>query len=363
MNNHDTMRKYFRMCEDKQGLKPKTLINTKQVIEPFIDFISDKPITEDLIYDYLDTLKTKTFIRNGKTKGYSESSIYFIKSTLRKFIAYCDPSLKEALKPRMPERNEVGQLITGEEFEALLKACRSTRDKALVAVLFESGCRKNELRSLKISDVTFDSNGAVVTIPRGKTKPRPNRLIYSSSFLRQWIDAHPLHDDPNATLFCSQNSPFPPISSTGLHEQIKKITVRAGIKKSISPHTFRHTCASNLANHFTEQQMKNYLGWTKASSMAAVYVHMKDTNDAVLKMHGIVTDDIEKNSLKTGRCPRCKDLNPDTSLYCGKCGMPLKDDGMRQLETESDEFEITFSKLLADNPNLLKALDKYMKTE
>jgi len=62
--------------------------------------------------------------------------------------------------------------------------------------------------------------------------------------------------------------------------------------------------------------------------MAAVYVHIsgKDMDKAILGMHGIVSEEGGKDSLKVSRCPRCKDLNPESAQFCAKCGLPFNID-------------------------------------
>jgi len=361
MDNLKIYRDFLRKCKDKEKLKPRTIKNTIQVLNPFIEFLGDRQITEEIVYDYTATFDEITFKRRGKVKKYEESTIYFIESTLKKFLTFYSPDLKDILKPKMPERNEPGQLITGKDIEKLIDSCRSTRDKALISFLYESGCRKGELRALQLSDLTFDENGAIVTIPAKKTKARTVRLVYSASYLRQWKETHPLVNQPDAALFCSLREPFETISNTGLHTQLKKITKRTGINKNIFPHLFRHTRATELADHLTEQQMKNYLGWTKSSSMAAVYVHMKDTDKAILRMHGIVTDDTEKGGLKVGRCHRCKELNPETSLYCGKCGLPLTTETINTLEKGKETVSSALAELEALDPELIQNLVKALK--
>jgi hypothetical protein len=64
----------------------------------------------------------------------------------------------------------------------------------------------------------------------------------------------------------------------------------------------------------------------------------KDIDDAILKMNGIMIDDTHTDGLKVGRCPRCKELNPETSLFCGKCGMPLNKEASTTAETVKTEY-------------------------
>jgi len=72
--------------------------------------------------------------------------------------------------------------------------------------------------------------------------------------------------------------------------KIKKIAKRAGIKKRIYPHLFRHTRATRLLSELSESIGAKYLGWVPGSNMVRIYVHLanEDVEEAILKMHGSV---------------------------------------------------------------------------
>ena len=127
-----------------------------------------------------------------------------------------------------------------------------------------------------------------------------------------------------------------------MNTRLRKIAKRAGIKKKVNPHIFRHSRATDLANLLTEAQMKQYFGWTKDSKMAATYVHLsgRDIDEAILKIHGKL-DENEKlahEQLKTQMCPICRHENAPEADYCLRCRRPLN---LRTLlETEEKEKEL-----------------------
>jgi hypothetical protein len=82
-------RDFLRKCRDKDKLKPRTIVNTVQVLEPFIEFLGDRQLSEDIVYDYIETLDERTFKLQGKEKTYAPSTRYFIETTLR---IYCTSS-------------------------------------------------------------------------------------------------------------------------------------------------------------------------------------------------------------------------------------------------------------------------------
>ena len=118
-----------------------------------------------------------------------------------------------------------------------------------------------------------------------------------------------------------------------LHAQIRRIARRAGIKKRIYPHLFRHTRATRLLAKVPESIGAKYMGWVNGSKMVGVYVHLasEDVEEAILKMYGIKTNGNGKD-LEVRQCPRCLQVNPATSRFCSRCGLPLTEEALREVE-------------------------------
>ncbi|KKG87790.1 tyrosine-type recombinase/integrase [Methanosarcina mazei] len=351
MSNESDLEEYLQRLED-DGLSKRTIDNNIFILKPFISWLGEREVTDKTVLEYLRFLKPR---------NYTDSTLYQYRAILKKYLSTFSPEQAREIKLKV-KRKEPPIILTQAEIESLIEACRNPRDKALISFLYESGCRKGELVSIKLEHVVFTEFGATVTIPQGKTGPRTIPVVYAASYLRQWVESHPTKGSSDP-LFCSLQEPFSQFSFSGLKHLMSTLKERTGLKKDLYPHLFRHSRASHLANQFTEQQLKQFLGWTAGSNMAAVYVHLsqRDIQDCVLKAYGIESPTEEKKSFKVGKCPRCKDINPETSLFCGKCGMPLKDDSVRQLETEQDNFETEFSKLIAKYPNILEILSNYKK--
>jgi len=100
---------------------------------------------------------------------------------------------------------------------------------------------------------------------------------------------------------------------------LRRAARRAGLRKAVNPHIFRHSRASNLANKLTEAQLKDMFRWTQSSEMAAVYVHMsgRDVDKALLKIHGLAGEEEkeEENKLKIIKCLRCGEKNAPIARF------------------------------------------------
>jgi site-specific recombinase XerD len=226
-------------------------------------------------------------------------------------------------RQKLPE-----ELLTEEEVKKLIESANEPRDRALVSVLYESGCRIGELLSLKIKEIDFDKYGALLSVI-GKTGSRRVRIVASSPYLAEWINKHPMKDNPDAPLWIRKDYTNKLLS----YERVKVILIhlkkKSGIKKKVNPHNFRHSRATFLANFLTEAQLKEMFGWTQSSDMASIYVHLsgRDVDNALLRTYGIEQD--EKNGheseLKPKECIRCKQVNPVTNKFCSMCGMVLNE--------------------------------------
>ena len=69
----------------------------------------------------------------------------------------------------------------------------------MISILYESGCRIGEILNMRIRNVEFDANGAVLIV-NGKTGQRRVRLIHSVPRLVTWLEHHP-ERDPKAFLW------------------------------------------------------------------------------------------------------------------------------------------------------------------
>jgi integrase len=258
-------------------------------------------------------------------------------------------------KHKLPE-----ELLTEEEFKKLLDACESVRDKALIYVLYESGCRIGEILSLQLKHITFDEYGAVLIV-YGKTGSRRVRLVHSASYLTNYINSHPFKEDRESYLWLTKfsrrkekNSKYSPLQHQAIMRLLKVLKEKTGLNKRIYAHLFRHTRATQLANHLTEAQMKEFFGWTQASDMDALHVHLsgRDVDNAILKANGKLPKEEEERGkeLRLKNCSRCSFENSPESDFCSRCGLPL--DLKTALEAKEKEKE--FMKLVT--PDIIEQL-------
>jgi len=377
--DHDIYNYKRRLEREITILKEDPAISApnKETIMQFADYAFSQGISTGRIIRYFFDLKTisrylsKDFERanrddiqvllgNLERSGkYSRSTIRDLKLTLRKFFKWLRKTdafpeevnwFKTHIKYEGIKNPE--DMLVEAEIVRMIDSCSKFRDRAFISMLYESGCRIGELLPLQLNQVKLDAFGALLLVS-GKTGFRRVRIIGSAPYLIEWLNKHPQKDNPRAFLWITSRDKR--LSYGGVNEVLKKAAIRANVNKKVNPHNYRHSRASYLANHLTEAQMKEYFGWTQASKMAAVYVHLsgRDVDSALLKVYGIENNEQKQESLlKPRNCPRCGETNQATNKFCQKCGMPLGQAAISEIvqkDLERREADKVLDSLLKDD--------------
>lgn len=263
-------------------------------------------------------------------------------------------------------------LLTEDDIKLLINNAEHPRDKAFIALLYESGCRVGGLLTLKLKNLTFDEHGVLINVI-GKTGSRQVRIISSTQYIATWISNHPLKNDLESPLWVNYgNCNFNKLMTyDAVLRLLQRLFDKCGIKKRFNPHLFRHSRATFLANHLTEFQMNQYFGWVQGSGMPATYVHLsgKETESVLLALNGVKIDKEEKeSSLKPIKCPRCDNINSYDAKFCSKCAgildietaMKLEEKRLKELETRKEGDDIM--NMLIKDPEVRKILIEKIAT-
>src|SRR3989344_1373223 len=197
--------------------------------------------------------------------------------------------IRAHIKPKDKPKVMASELLTEEDLDKILSRCDNIRDKAFISLLYELGGRISEIGNLKISHCKRDEYSYVIDL-EGKTGHRTPRAISSDPFLTAWINSHPLRDDLNSPLWVSYNS-NEHLHYNSLRSIVLRLVEKAGIKKRVYQHLFRHSRVTHLLmnKQVNEAQAKVYFGWLPASKMLSEYSHLvsEDVNDILLQVNGV----------------------------------------------------------------------------
>lgn len=378
-DDYESCERALGYAKRKVEMLPVSSGNRKAILD-FSDSCFSEGLSTRRVLKYLYTLAqiatwvpkefsetTREDIEHLVTKiersNYSEWTKHDYRVTLKKFfrwLRHCEdgypPEVKWLRTTMRKHRTKLPEeILTQEEVQAMITAATSARDKAFIAALYESGCRVGELLNLQIRQIQPHQHGFQITVT-GKKGPRRLLLIASAPYLTDWLNQHPKGQDPQASLWVTDDYRSSRLTYSRLSDVLRTIAKRASIKKAVNPHNFRHSRATHLAKHLTEAQMNEYMGWVQGSDMPSTYVHLsgRDVDNALLKLNNISVSDkdstSENFSLKT--CPRCSQSNPPANKFCSRCGMILDEKTARDLLKSSMEHRQAdgiMDKLLQDS--------------
>lgn len=283
-------------------------------------------------FDACNKEDIKSVIANLEMKSnYSPRTKYEYRATLKKFYKWLRnndlPDETSWIKLNFKKHNNKlpSEVLNEEDVKRMIDATQSSRDRAIIMTLYESGCRIGEFIKIKIKDIEFEKPGCILIV-QGKTGGRRIRVISAEPYLTEWLNRHPDRNNPNSFLWV-ENNKTDMLEYPALRKALRVAGRRANLQKKVNPHNFRHARATYLANKFTEQQLKVFFGWTRASEMASVYVHLsgKDIDTALLQAYGMQDPHQDKiiTNLMPKVCLRCKTQNETSNKFCKLCGTIL----------------------------------------
>ena len=315
-----------------------TLLSWRRFVPPF----RQNTITD--LYKGLDVMKTGTQKGSGhSTEPYSKNFVYDTVTIVKPFYlwmieaGYSPLKEKDILALKRPKRDlmtkTVADILTEEEIKKMVLVCESTRDRAILMMLYDGGFRIGELGKLTWGQLSFDSYGVVINVDEKTGKPRYVRLIAATPYLAKWKDDYPFEPTGNNLVFTSLQKKA--IEYNAIYRQIRRIAERAGIQKNVHPHIFRHTRITNMMEKgIPESVIKSMMWGSLTTDMFACYAHLsnRSIDDALLEQAGIKRPekDATADVLAPRQCPVCHLINGPTSRFCGQCGLSLTEEAEKE---------------------------------
>lgn len=255
------VREFFNWLE-KQGINAITEITNPAISQYF---------------DYLKERKNQT--RGGKL---SKNSLRAHQQSLRRFTRYLRETGQESFEVDIQlqgKARRIKAIFTTVEIKALQNACESDilgiRDKAMLAVYYGCGLRRNEGLSLDMNDLLFNKN--LLYVSKGKNyKQRYVPMAEGvKEELQNYVDyARPvLIKSPAQALFLNVRGSR--LGSNAMAERFQMLKVKADINKEAGLHALRHSIATHLLQSGMElDKIKRFLGHGSLES-TQIYTHLK----------------------------------------------------------------------------------------
>jgi integrase/recombinase XerD len=172
--------------------------------------------------------------------------------------------------PDILSRDEVEALLLQPDIQTVL----GKRDKAILELLYATGLRVTELISLKMIDINLEV-GFIRTIGKGsKERIIPMGTKAMDSLKEYLTDSRPSFPKKEEFSYIFLNSRGRPMTRQGLWKIIKSYALKAGITKTVTPHTVRHSFATHLLEGGADlRSIQIMLGHSDIST-TQIYTHI-----------------------------------------------------------------------------------------
>lgn len=246
----------------------------------FLDM--SKKIHDPLQVKPIDLLDFIKFIHELGLSPHSQARIVSGIKGFYKYLSYenfisTDPSeLLELprLGRKLPDTLSIHEIDL--LFEAIdMSKASGPRDRAMAETLYSAGLRVSELVNLKISNI-YDDIGFLRILGKGnKERLTPigkSALKFIKSYqyeVRNHVHIKPGHED-----YLFLNKLGNRISRVSIFTLIKNLALRAGIRKKISPHTFRHSFATHLIEGGADLRAVQEMLGHESITTTEIYTHL-----------------------------------------------------------------------------------------
>lgn len=304
-------------------------------------------VTIGEVYQAIQALKDG---KNARGKPYAQNTLRDFVKELKPLLfwlvenGHASMELEKIRKIQTPQKNwrttPAHDLLSEEDVRALLAGCSNSRDRALIAILFEGGPRIGELARLHWADVEVEDEYIGITFLDSKT--RRNRYVcvtWGREYIVRWKNDYPFDpDEPGAYVFV--NNRLEPYAYSALRKVLSTIQKKSGVTKAIHPHLFRKSRITDMVRKgFQDSIIKEAMWGNQNTNMLETYVVLAqdDIRAEFLDKAGVrKKPHVEEPILQAHQCPHCYAVLPPTDRYCGRCGTSL---------TPTAENDIAYAKI------------------
>ena len=298
MKIKDLKTQFLEYLEVEKQRSPKTIENYGRYLDKFLEWAkieNPKEITNDLIRNF--RLHLNRF-QNEKGQPLKKSTQNYYIIALRCFLKYLS---KQDIKTLQAEKVEIGKVperevdfLENNEIERILEAASGTtfkalRDRAILELLFSAGLRVSELVGIDREKLNLKSGELSV---RGKGNKI--RVVFISDtaskalteYLKKRENVDPalfVRDVKSLEKFKQKGKDSLRLTPRSIQRTVKYYATKAGIVKSVHPHTLRHSFATDmLMNGADIRSVQEMLGHSSINT-TQIYTHV--TNPHLKEVH------------------------------------------------------------------------------
>lgn len=295
MKWHQSLKDYQNFLRLERGLSQNSIINYSLDVKKLMRWLETNNIEASPISIPEETLQHFIYEIAKQVNPRTQSRII---SGLKGFFNYLIFEDYRKTNPlELIEAPRLGRKLPDtlaiEEIDALIKAIdlsnkQGERNRAIIETIYGCGLRVSELTNLKISDLYFDEGFIKVTgkgdkqrlVPIGPTTEKYITIYRKEIRVHKEIDAA-----AKDTLFLNQHGRQ--LTRAMIFTIVKRLAEKAGIRKTISPHTFRHSFATHLLENGADLRAIQQMLGHESITTTEIYTHIdrKHLTEVINRYH------------------------------------------------------------------------------
>lgn len=152
---------------------------------------------------------------------------------------------------QMKQPKRLPKALTSTEMEMLREGCESLRERALVEVMYSTGCRLSEVAMMQRESINW-SNASLSVVGKGDKERivylNPKAVYHLEKYLQECLE------DGNdcSFVFTTERRPYRRMKNKTIQDAVNKIASRTAVTKNVTPHVFRHTMATQAMENGIE---------------------------------------------------------------------------------------------------------------
>ena len=270
----------------ERGLSKNTLESYRLDVNKLIAYLESNLITTGPIEINNETIKRFVYELAKTVNSRTQSRVI---SGLRSFFDYLifenyrkTNPLEQIETPRIGRK--LPDTLALKEIDLMVASIDLTnplgeRNRAIIETLYSCGLRVSELTDLKISDLFFKEGFIKVTGKGNKQRFVPiglNTQKFIKLYIHHTRSLLNIASEYMDTLFLNQRGKK--LSRAMIFTIVKKLAQKVGIKKSISPHTFRHTFATHLLENGADLRAIQMMLGHESITTTEIYMHINKSH-------------------------------------------------------------------------------------
>lgn len=280
----DYINKFLKYLTVVKKYSDYTITNYKIDLLELYDFTTDLINIDNItVREYLDYLYSKNLKRNTISRKLSSLRSfynYLLNEGIIKINYFKEISKikKDGSLPKYIKDNDLEKLFNSFDKEKTL----DQRNLLILEMLYATGIRVGELVNIKLNDIDF-YNKSIKILGKG----RKERIVFYGSFCEDILDLYlnngrrDLLKGNNDYLFLNKNGTK--LSSRYIGKMIDTVIRKCEVDYHISPHTLRHTFATDMLNAGADlMSVKELLGHSSINT-TSIYTHI--TNEQIKKVY------------------------------------------------------------------------------